>query len=166
MLLYIVVTSAAFTVLVEWGHYDDRFGWWKLPPQEELALLGILLSKSLSVLALPLILAALLIWGSWPRAAWTLLVSTLVGVFAWFGLDMHVNAAIGTHITDYLRFLTWHDWDLGGNPTWVLWPIAETLVRTGLLLGLAAWLFGRLADGSSRRRWFGTARGVVGMSTG
>src|SRR5262249_30335191 len=143
MLLFVVVTSVAFTALVEWPRLSGRFYWWRLGPGGELLLLGILIGKSLWEFAPPLILAAGLVYGHRLRVAWALVVSAEVAVFAWSVLDLHVNETLGTHLSAYVPFLRWSDWELGSGAGWSVWPIVDTAVRTGLLVGLAAWLFRR-----------------------
>jgi membrane-anchored protein YejM (alkaline phosphatase superfamily) len=167
MLLFVVVTSVAFTALVEWPHLGERFYWWRLGPQDELLLVGILVGKSLWVFALPLILAAGLVYGRRPRVAWALVVSAEVAVFAWSALDLHVNETLGTHLTAYVPFLRWSDWELGTGAGWSVWPIVDTGVRTGLLVAVAAWLFSRLEGVlARRRRWVGTGPGALVLSAG
>ncbi len=164
--LYAAATSAGFVVLVEWGHYSSRFQWWRLSPRDELLLFWVLFAKSLWILTPPMVLAGVLLWYRRLHAAWTLVTTALIGVFAWLSLDLYVNEDIGTHVTDYVAFVVARSaWDPGMDQAWAVWPIVHTLVRTALLLLLGSglfWRFGQLQSTSARS--LGARRRVLAVS--
>ncbi|MGH7671917.1 MAG: sulfatase-like hydrolase/transferase, partial [Gemmatimonadales bacterium] len=162
VMLHAVGVAAGFAGLAEWDHYREVLGWSELGAWDTLVVVWALAAKSLWVLTPALVLASVLAWGRWPRAAWGLAVAAGTIVFGWLAVDLRVHAATRNHASDYLAFLREpNPWEWAGEAAYFLAPLLAIAAVVGLVQAGLAWVFRGVGRALSRRwPWLGRPAGV------